>query len=1146
MAEGSTHVLSELPSTSGAEQTSASVESGLGGLLGSLGSLGPDNPKSPLFAVTSSLGQVSAKLNFNPEPLKKLYPDALYVMKNALPADSLEYVASIEEAYRTAQDFLQNSALAREIKPGATLQDVALAAIKDALRLFDERQLQLHQNLIDPQTLKDFTDTLAAFARFRDDFPAHAAEFLPFITRQLFGLDPNILKDPLAHLAASLRVLDPLDAAAVEAAIGAARRAVDQAFNELAQLVATFDAADPAAYVLLEVRLNALDAAVRALHAALTPVYELLQTAVGAHAWEQIFPVLKSLFEAVTFEAPPTVDDAIHALATLFERLLGGLHTVAVPEEIVKRAEAMCHDFYELFASSSIGQVRRLLREFLEKIQKALESVPTEGVQKAVEEMLARVKEEIDKLGIGDIAETIEKGFREAETFIIEHIDETLKEDVRGAVQGLLDNVKNLPLDTLFSNIDSAVARVQELLNELETALADGVEDVKAILARLEELSFAPVSDAIIAEIDELKKRIQAMNPNALSDPEKLAIKAALAFLEGFDLENLIEEKAKEGFEVARKSVKPLLDELEAVLRRLREQLEAYNPTRFVGALDKLLDEAQGLADKLDAKVLLKPLYEQVNGFVERLEALSPGSLLDPLVAPYQEVVGVVNQLQPERLIAPLNALYAEVDKLIDMVDVTPVMEELDRRQKALFKNASGALISALDNLDLPSPFKEFFAEVRPAVEAMTEAIFQDPGAEVEKASRNLPPGFDITGVFKPLDKVFDELMSMVAAAPSGDLVTVFETLRRTVGVGLGALDPRDILGALRQGERRLEELSPRLLYALPLGLPALRVSFEARVESAPAGRKGDVQAALLRFDAVITLTGPTGTGSLLAELNNAHQNLLNTMRTRVNSLDAAGAEAAYGKLRDQLARVLPDFLQQPDPLTFDDILAGLETLRPSRRAGELKSVFERFLQQLRPLQAAVEEAGQKFFKAIRDVLDLLNPLSVKDAVADIYKTVHEKVRILDPERLAAALRTSIFEPVDKALKALDPATLKARLNEAYRKVLKAVVDNIRPILDDIAAALDELLTKIRDEVKKLLGQLKETIGQAKAIFDGMVKQVEDLVFVEIIERLHKVLDNLGVSFDKELSRVRKAFDQMLAALPLDIGPKKASASIAA
>lgn len=1148
MAEGSTHILSRLPSTSGAEQTSASVESGLGGLLGALGSLSPTDPKSPLAAVASSLGEVSAKLNFNPEPLQKLYPDALYVMKNALPADSLEYVRSIEEAYRAAQDFLKDSALVREIKPGATLQDVALAAIKDALRLFDEQQIRLQQNLIDARTLKEFADTLAAFARYRDDFPAHADEFLPFISRHLFGLGPDLLNDALAHLKASLKVFDALDPAAVEAAVGAARRAVDEAFNELAQLIATFDAADPAAYVLLEVRLAALDAAVRALHAAVLPVYQALQSGVAAHAWDEIFPTLKSLLEAVTFEAPPTVDDAVHALATLFERLLGGVQTIAVPGEIVARTEAMCKDFYDLFASSSVGQVRRLLREFLEKIQKAIASVPTEDVQKVVEEMLTRVKEEIDKLGIGDIAETIEKGFQEAETFITDHINEALKEDVRGAVQGLLDDVKNLPLDTLFSNIDAAVARVQELLNELDAALKDGVEDLKKILAKLEELSFAPVGDAIVAEIDDLKKRIKAMNPNALSDPEKLAIKAALAFLEGFDLENLIEQKAKEGFDAARGAVKPLLDELEAVLRRLRQQLEPYNPTRFVGALNDLLDEAQKLADKLDAKPLLKPLYEQAEGFVRRLEALSPGSLLDPLAAPYKEVVGAVNQLQPERLIAPLNALYAEVDRLIDLVDVTPVLEELDRRQKELFKDANAALLNALDELDLPSPFKEFFAEVRPAVAAMTGALFGDPATEVERLSRDLTANLDVTGIFKPLDKFFDELMKMLGGVPAGDLTAVFETLRKVFGPGFNALDPRNLLEALRRGERRLEELSPRLLYALPLSLPALRVTLAARVSAAPPARTEDAKAALLRFDASVKLTSPTEAQSLLAELNNAHQNLLNALRTRVNSLEASGAEAAYGRLRDQFERVLPDFLQRDEPLTHADVIEGIETLRPTRRAGELKQVFERFLQRLRPLQAAVEEAGRKFFKAIRDVLDLINPLSVKDAVADIYQTIHEKVRILDPEKLAAALRASIFEPVEKALKALDPAALKARLNEAYQKVLKAIVGNIRPILDDIAAALDELLGKIRGEVTKILGQLKETIGRAQAIFEGMVKQVEDLVFVEILDRLRRVLDNLGVSFEKELSRVRNAFDQMLAALPLDIGPGKvsASASIAA
>src|SRR3712207_7853732 len=48
-----------------------------------------------------------------------------------------------------------------------------------------------------------------------------------------------------------------------------------------------------------------------------------------------------------------------------------------------------------------------------------------------------------------------------------------------------------LPYTTLFrsfSNIDAAVGRVRELLDELDASLKDGVEDLKKILAKLVEL----------------------------------------------------------------------------------------------------------------------------------------------------------------------------------------------------------------------------------------------------------------------------------------------------------------------------------------------------------------------------------------------------------------------------------------------------------------------------------------------------------------------------------------------------------------------------------------------------------------------------------------------------------------------------------
>ena len=44
---------------------------------------------------------------------------------------------------------------------------------------------------------------------------------------------------------------------------------------------------------------------------------------------------------------------------------------------------------------------------------------------------------------------------------------------------------------------------------------------------------------------------------------------------------------------------------------------------------------------------------------------------------------------------------------------------------------------------------------------------------------------------------------------------------------------------------------------------------------------------------------------------------------------------------------------------------------------------------------------------------------------------------------------------------------------------------------------------------------------------------VEQLVFVDILARLGGAIDNLGMSFDAELDRVRNSFDSMLNAIPL-------------
>ena len=78
------------------------------------------------------------------------------------------------------------------------------------------------------------------------------------------------------------------------------------------------------------------------------------------------------------------------------------------------------------------------------------------------------------------------------------------------------------------------------------------INSLTELLRQAESLGYRPVSDAAIAEIDDLKTRLQAINPTALSDAEKLALKAALAVLEAINLEDQVVAGLKQGYHAGR------------------------------------------------------------------------------------------------------------------------------------------------------------------------------------------------------------------------------------------------------------------------------------------------------------------------------------------------------------------------------------------------------------------------------------------------------------------------------------------------------------------------------------------------------------------------------------------------------------------
>jgi ElaB/YqjD/DUF883 family membrane-anchored ribosome-binding protein len=421
---------------------------------------------------------------------------------------------------------------------------------------------------------------------------------------------------------------------------------------------------------------------------------------------------------------------------------------------------------------------------------------------------------------------------------------------------------------------------------------------------------------------------------------------------------------------------------------------------------------------------------------------------------------------------------------------------------------------------------------MRPFLDGVTDAIFGDPDTELKRISTQVNTELSLRRLAEPLDDVFDALVGMVEAIPPDDLTDAMNTVRSSLGVGLEALDPGAVIRGFREGQARLVELDPGTLLA-PLALPKLKLAFEVEAEAAPPDRRDDTISVSARFDAVISLVAPGVDASLIRPLIEAHDALADALRRRINTLDTSGAVEAYADLRESLDSVVPPFLRSPTPLTHDEIMAGLRAMRPSVKFDTVEEVLERFLREISPLGDTLGPAFNGLFQGIREALMFVNPLDLKDAVEDIYEAVRRKVRVLDPSALADSIRENFFDPLTGSLEDINPATIKGEIDETYRETLAAVSTTVREVLNDIAGALEEQLASMREEIQHVLDQIEETVDTTAGRVKDVVERLEQLVFVELLQRLRRLIDNLGLSFDKELDRVRNAFDEMLAAIPL-------------
>jgi hypothetical protein len=1122
-------IVAQLPDLSAVMQLAGVAQSGLDGVAGGLDRLARTD-QGPLQTIARSLTDLQRRLDVDTSGLTNRLPAALTTIQNAVPAGGVDSVRRISETYAAARTFLADGALTREASAAGSLLDAGRRTLTGAVEQFRNRQTELATRIIDGSIVSRVRSDLQTLTALRTDFGANQSQLLPFLANQLVGVAPSVLEPSIAHVRATLAVLDPLDDPALTDAVRATRGAMDDALRQVLEAIVSLDPADAAAHAALRTRLDTLDTTATAAGEAVAAVSRSLATLIGNHAWDDVFNGLETMLSGLALVPRLSIDAIVDDMSSVLHEVVMRVQTMASPEDLAERIEALSGKLRDTFLDSPLGQVRTAIETFLGDVRRALQDIPVDRVQQAVDAMLARVRQEIEGLGLTRVGDEIDAALADAERFVTQRLNADVREQVRAAVRALLEQLGNVRLDGLVDAIASLVSSLEQLIGEFVGAVDRAVQELGVFLAELEQVSFRPAADAVIAEIDDIKARLQAMNPDALSDVERLALQGALAVLRAIDLETEIVAGLKTAFAAAGREFRRLLDELGMLLETLRQHLSAYDPRLILSALTDVLGRAAAAAQQLNGGLLVRPLQEQLDAAIGQLQTLSPGAILDPLQQPYRVATGAVRALDPAEWLEPLSEIYAAVDRLIGLIDITPLLEELDIRRRELLSDVRAALLNAIDGIDLPPPLNGFVDTLRPFVEAMSDALFTSPEERLPQIALDLRSRVGLADLFAPLDRLFDELIEMVRRVPEEPLVTAFNAIREGLGAGLVAIDPTRILVQLRQAAGRIAELAPDATIRIADPLHAGLIEYNLRVEQAPDDVGGAVAATRQRIETLIARfssdAGP------MSAWRRHHDAAGDALRRHVNSLASGPAEAAYGKVRTNLEATLPRFLQVTTPLTHDDILAGLEEMRPSHAGASLEGLIAEFLQQLQPMAAAIEAPVNGFFRSVQGVLQLLDPLSLRTGVAAIYTAVRERVRILDPTALAARIRADLLQPVLDMLGGLDPEALKARLEATFRRVVEAVSRTARGVLEDIAAAIDAELRQIREALTEFSRRLTTAFEDAVNRVRVVIQTVEQLLFVELVDRLRSLIDNLEASFARELDRVRVSFDQMLDAMP--------------
>jgi hypothetical protein len=907
--------------------------------------------------------------------------------------------------------------------------------------------------------------------------------------RNLHAFLASVADWPVGALVTHLQQLGAkLDAAALQAEVDALSPRLDA-------IAAAVDAGTPAAAAVDIAAANAtLDTLLPRLAALDVDLFSGQVDAAIRSMQRLPLELDRQMRRAAQAVRPTHLGNTFAAIGAELDAAVG----LAAPADIAADVEAMTGQVVEVLASfdaaplcetlgtaieglnTAAEQVDRLLSDVASKVSLAFDQLDKALAQVDPAPLLAQVEQAIARFGEA-LQAKVDELFGPVRTAIAQGIAE-----IANAVSGFDPSA-------IVDALKDAIQKLADVLDapEVKNAIAAIRQAIEAAADQIGALSFSPVTGSVIVEIDAVTELLKKLDPSKLGMPAKLALTGAVALLPD-DLSPVTSPVEAEFATLVDVGPKPLLTQVQAQPQKLLDQVRRFSPDQLIG------DE------------LSKPLAD----LIRELEKFRPSTLLEPVNdALAQLKQEIARRADPSQAFAPLEAAFDSVLQRLDALDPSRLVQPLDAELRAAIDDAVTALpadelVAALDAILVPvQHVRDMVVAARTAIEGL-QARFAGLADGESQIRAWYQPVLDKVGAIddvSTLQPAFDAVTAMLERLKATPLSNAINASAASLMDTLTDLAPDARLATLSRSYRGIRG---EAVAALPA-----------------SADKAAIQALLVRFSPAQASFARPFEG--LARWRGALRRDLDALAPLLAHWDARfqssphGVFAGFARSNVTAADVralMSDALEREVIRPLGALVGAVHgiTVAAEPVVGNIGSLAG-------ALQAKIDElvTGPGAIGGVRDSLAALiarlraiNLQFLIDELHDVFASVKSKLQAIGP----AAVRASVKSAFDGALNALDvshllPAAELAAIDQSYEQILatlraldpkKIVVQAVQPEFEakvvPLAAAFDiTVVAKASIErLDALKAELSAEFAKVNASYQAMLAAVPTISLTDI------------------------------------------------